>query len=99
MRSIRKCNNNSVVKYIKNFGKVIRICISNGWLDKNPFVNYKAKVKEVERTFLIEEEIQTIASKEFKTEGLNQVRYIFLFSCFTGLAYIDVKSSQSQVSM
>jgi site-specific recombinase XerD len=91
LRSIRKCNNNSAVKYIKNFGKVIRICISNGWLDKNPFVNYKAKVKEVERAFLVEEEIQTIASKEFKTERLNQVRDIFLFSCFTGLAYIDVK--------
>jgi site-specific recombinase XerD len=48
-------------------------------------------VKEVERTFLVEEEIQTIASKEFATERLNQVRDIFLFSCFTGLAYIDVK--------
>lgn len=37
LRSVRKCQNNSTVKYIKNFGKIIRICIANGWLDKNPF--------------------------------------------------------------
>jgi site-specific recombinase XerD len=91
LRSVRKCNNNSAVKYIKNFGKIIRICIASGWVDKDPFVNYKAKVKEVERAFLVEEEIQAIAAKEFKTERLNQVRDIFLFSCYTGLAYIDVK--------
>jgi site-specific recombinase XerD len=91
LRSVRKCNNNSAVKYIKNFGKIIRLCIANGWLDRNPFVNYKAKVKEVERVFLVEEELQTLASKVFATERLNQVRDIFLFSCFTGLAYIDVK--------
>jgi site-specific recombinase XerD len=91
LRSVRKCNNNTAVKYIKNFGKIIRICIANGWLDKSPFVKYKSKVKEVERTFLVEEEIQTIASNEFATERLNQVKDIFLFSCFTGLAYIDVK--------
>lgn len=91
LRSIRKCNNNTAVKYIKNFGKIIRICIANGWLDKSPFVNYKSKVNEVERTFLVEEEIQALASKQFVTERLNQVKDIFLFSCYTGLAYIDVK--------
>lgn len=91
LRSVRKCNNNTAVKYIKNFGKIIRICIANGWLDKSPFANYKSKVKEVERTFLVEEEIQALVSKEFATERLNQVKDIFLFSCFTGLAYIDVK--------
>jgi site-specific recombinase XerD len=91
LRSVRKCNNNTAVKYIKNFGKIIRICIANGWLDKSPFVNYKSKVKEVERAFLVKEEIQAIVSKEFATERLNQVKDIFLFSCFTGLAYIDVK--------
>jgi site-specific recombinase XerD len=91
LRSVRKCNNNTAVKYIKNFGKIIRICIANGWLDKSPFVNYKSKVKEVERAFLVEEEIQRLTDKEFATERLNQVKDIFLFSCFTGLAYIDVK--------
>ncbi|MEC4048580.1 phage integrase SAM-like domain and Arm DNA-binding domain-containing protein, partial [Flavobacterium sp. SUN046] len=52
LRSVRKCANNTAVKYIKNFSKIIKICIANDWLDKNPFVNYKSKVKEVERVYL-----------------------------------------------
>ncbi|MFY7965302.1 MAG: site-specific integrase, partial [Chitinophagaceae bacterium] len=89
LRTIRKCNNNTAVKYVKNFGKIIRLCISNGWLDKNPFVNYKAKIKEVARVFLNQVEINTLMNKDFKNERLSQVRDIFLFSCFTGLAYVD----------
>lgn len=91
LRSVRKCANNTAVKYIKNFKKIIRICMANGWLDKDPFANYKSKVKEVIRQYLTEEEIQTIIDKEFISERLELVRDIFIFSCFTGLAYIDVK--------
>ncbi|MEI6556156.1 MAG: site-specific integrase [Paludibacter sp.] len=88
-----KCNccQNTTVKYIKNFGKIIRICIANGWLDRNPFINYKSRMVEVERAFLSQDEIETMFNKEFATERLNQVKDIFLFSCFTGLAYADVK--------
>ena len=92
LRSVRKCANNTAVKYIKNFSKIIKICIANDWLDKNPFVNYKSKVKEVERVYLSEEELQTIIEKEFVSERLTLVRDLFVFSCFTGLAYIDVKN-------
>ncbi len=91
LRSVRKCANNTAVKYIKNFKKIVKLCISNGWLDKDPFVNYKSKIREVEREFLSQEEIQTIYEKIFVTERLNQVKDIFVFACFTGLAYIDVK--------
>jgi site-specific recombinase XerD len=92
LRSVRNCANNTAVKYIKNFNKIIKLCLANDWLDKNPFANYKSKVKEVERVYLSEEEIQNIINKDFKTERLSLVRDIFLFSCFTGLAYIDVKN-------
>jgi site-specific recombinase XerD len=99
LRSIRNCNNNTAVKYIKNFNKIIKLCLANDWLDKNPFANYKSKVKEVERVYLTEDEIQSIIEKDFKTERLSLVRDIFLFSCFTGLAYIDVKNlTKSHIS-
>lgn len=91
LRSVRKCTNNTAVKYIKNFGKIIRICIANGWLDKNPFVNFKSKVKEVERAFPVQEEIQAIADKEFSMGSLTQVKAIIQLNCFTGWGYIDVK--------
>lgn len=94
LRSVRKCANNTAVKYIKNFKKIVKICLANGWLEKDPFANYKAKIRDVERAFLTEEEINTIYEKKFITERLTQVRDIFIFSCFTGLAYIDVKQLQ-----
>ena len=100
LRSVRNCANNTAVKYIKNFNKIIKLCLANDWLDKNPFANYKSKVKEVERVYLSEEEIQNIINKDFKTERLSLVRDIFLFSCFTGLAYIDVKNlTKSHISI
>jgi site-specific recombinase XerD len=99
LRSVRNCANNTAVKYIKNFNKIIKICLANHWIEKNPFANYKSKVKEVERVYLTEDEIQSIMEKEFKTERLSLVRDIFLFSCFTGLAYIDVKNlTKSHIS-
>jgi site-specific recombinase XerD len=91
LRSVRKCANNTAVKYIKNFKKIIRLCMANGWLSKDPFLRYKAKLKVVERPYLTKEEIQTIYEKEFASDRLIQVRDIFLFSCYTGLAYVDVK--------
>jgi site-specific recombinase XerD len=99
LRSVRNCSNNTAVKYLKNLNKIIKLCLDNDWLDKNPFANYKSKVKEVDRVYLTEAEIQSIIEKDFKTERLSLVRDIFLFSCFTGLAYIDVKNlTKSHIS-
>ena len=91
LKSVCNCCQNTTSKYIKNFGKIIRICLANGWLQKNPFINYKSKMVEVERAFLCMEEIETMLNKVFVSDRLNQVKDIFLFSCFTGLAYADVK--------
>jgi site-specific recombinase XerD len=100
LRSERKCNNNSTVKYLKNFKKIILICIANGWLDKDPFVRYKPKVKEVKRDFLSSSELEIVASKRMVSDRVSQVRDIFLFSCYTGLAYADVKKlKRSEIVM
>jgi site-specific recombinase XerD len=100
LRTVRNCANNTAVKYIKNFNKIIKICLANHWIEKNPFSNYKSKVKEVERVYLNENEIQEIINKDFGTDRLSLVRDIFLFSCFTGLAYIDVKNlTKSHISI
>lgn len=95
LRSVKNCANNTAVKYLKNFNKIIKQCLANDWIDKNPFANYISKVKEVERVYLSEKEIQNIMRKDFKNERLSVVRDIFIFSCFTGLAYIDVKNLTS----
>jgi site-specific recombinase XerD len=74
--------------------------LANNWIERNPFSNYKAKVREVERVYLSQEEIENIINKDIKTDRLSLVRDIFLFSCFTGLAYIDVKNlTKSHISL
>lgn len=90
IRNIKNCNNNSTIKYIRNFGKIIKQCYVNDWIDKDPFLKYKGKVREVERVYLSQEEIESLLNKEFKIKRLDLVRDMFLFSCFTGLAYVDV---------
>ena len=91
LRTVRNCNNNTTVKYIKNFKKIILICLASGYITSNPFLSYKSKLKPVNRTALTNEELDTLTSKNFKIDRLNLVRDIFVFCCYTGLAYVDVK--------
>jgi hypothetical protein len=79
LRSVRKCANNSAVKYIKNFKKIVKQCLANAWLSQDPFANYKSKVKEVERVFLTETELQQITNKKFVTDRLTLVRDLWSF--------------------
>jgi integrase len=91
LKSSLKNNHNTAIKYLANFRKIVGICIKNNWLSKDPFFGYKMSKKEVIRDFLTEDELQRLTSKDFGNERLNQVRDILVFSCFTGLAYIDAK--------
>lgn len=91
LRSIKKCCNNTAVKYVRNFRKIIKICLDNDWLEKKPCSRYEGKMKEVERDFLTEDELEKIYKKRFSSERLQLVKDIFIFSCYTGLAYVDVK--------
>ena len=90
LRNTKKCNNNSTIKYIRNFGKIIKQAYVNGWIEKDPFLNYKGKVKQTDRNYLTQSELQDIINKEIRIQRLDLVRDMFIFSCFTGLAYIDV---------
>lgn len=91
LKTVRGCAHNTTMKYLANFKKVIHICLKNGWLERDPFLGFKMTKKEVVREFLSKEELENMAAKELNVERLAQVRDIFLFSCFTGLAYADVQ--------
>ncbi|MDP3314174.1 site-specific integrase [Lutibacter sp.] len=91
LKTVRNCSHNTAIKYITNFKKIIRIAYANDWISKDPFFNWKARLKIVDREFLSEEEIQKMVKKQLHTLRLDQVKDIFIFCCFTGLAYADVK--------
>lgn len=71
--------------------KIVNHCLANKWLSVNPFVNYKSTAKVKERTFLTQQELDAITVKKIPVECLQQVRDIFVFCCYTGLSYADVK--------
>jgi integrase len=75
---------------------VIRVSLVNGWIEKDPFANYKIKVRETNRGFLTEHELSAIRNKVFLSERLTQIRDVFVFCCFTGLSYSDVKALTRQ---
>ncbi|MNK80969.1 Tyrosine recombinase XerD [compost metagenome] len=87
----RSCANNYTVKMIKNLGKIINICCENGTAESNPITFYKGRTKTVDRNFLSQDEIQIILQKRFASARLDIIRDVFLFCCFTGLAYADVQ--------
>jgi len=70
--------------------KIVNYCLKTGWLQRDPFFGFKMAKREVVREFLSEDEVQTLTTKRFTIDRLSQVRDIFLFSCYTGLAFIDV---------
>lgn len=69
---------------------VIKFAISNGKLQKDPFADVRINKGEKEVEFLTESEISVIRMKKMHTERLEKVRDLFLFQCFTGLAYVDL---------
>ncbi|MGF7042624.1 site-specific integrase [Mucilaginibacter lappiensis] len=91
LKTVRKCNHNTTVKYLANFKKIVLICVKNKWLPGDPFANFKLTKKPVFRDPLTEWELETIIRNDFENERLNNVKDIFLFACYTGLAYADVK--------
>ncbi len=79
------------MKYIKRLKKVVNFAIANEWLSRDPFMRFSCTYKEVKKEFLSIEELAVIEQKEFTIKRLEQVRDIFIFCCYTGLAYADVE--------
>jgi len=91
LKSVRKCQHNSAMKYLTYFKKIVLLCVKYGWLKGDPFAGYNLNRKEVEKPYLTDDELGRIISKDFRSGRLGNVRDIFVFCCYTGLAYVDAK--------
>lgn len=86
----RPCGHNTILKHIERLRKMIGVALRNEWMDKDPFIKFQARFIKKERHFLSLEDLKAIESKEFAVERLGYVRDLFVFSCYTGLAYNEV---------
>jgi site-specific recombinase XerD len=85
------CNYNTATKFLQNLKRITTLAMRHGWLAKDPFAGITLSLKEVDRPYLTEAELKKLMEFQSPFERLNKVRDLFVFSCFTGLAYIDVK--------
>ncbi|ETK03456.1 tyrosine recombinase, partial [Tannerella sp. oral taxon BU063 isolate Cell 5] len=90
MSTVAGCAYNTSVKKVKTLKTITIYAQKRGFLLHDPFVNHHFHMEPVDRGFLTDEEILRVANKDLGIQRLELVRDIFIFSCFTGLAYIDV---------
>lgn len=94
LKDFDPCENNGTMKHLERLKKIITWAVKNEWVDKNPFINYKLKFKRKEREFLTEQELSAIESKILVNQALQRTRDLFVFSCYTGLAFVDLMNLQ-----
>lgn len=89
-----KNGHNYHMKMIQRFRTVFNVARNNGWVQTDPFASFKMSMEQTHRQCLTIEELTTLMQKELVSERLASIRDIFVFSCYTGLSYIDVKELQ-----
>lgn len=87
---------NSAMKMMQIFKKIYKVAVDNRWTAVNAFVGKRISFKDVEMPYLTNEEINTLIGHDFKSNRLAFVRDLFVFCCYTGLAYIDLKTLQKK---
>lgn len=83
---------NSSTKHLKLLKKILNLAVSNSYIPFNPFAAYKVERESVEIDFLTEEELRKVINFDTPLPRLEKARDMFLFGCFTGLSYIDIKT-------
>lgn len=93
LRVSKSCANNAAVRYLRCVKNTIQYALAHKWITEDPFVGKKYQRTYAERQFLTEPEIMAMLAIDFSdTPRLELVRDTFVFCCFTGLAFCDIKS-------
>lgn len=92
LKSEHGIGHNTAIKYVQFLKKIIHMSVAHGWIVQNPFANFKCSLVSVDRGYLSLAELNKLQQKHFTIARLEDVKNIFLFCCYTGLAYVDVKA-------
>jgi integrase len=84
------CKGNGVGKHMERFCKMVRLGKKLEWVKVYPFDNYSPKFAKVNIIKLRQDELKAIEDMQLANPSLAIVQDLFLFSCYTGLAYCDV---------
>ncbi len=89
LKTVRHISNNTTLKYISNLKKIILRAIARDIIPSDPFKLFKGRKTKTNKKPLTKQDLEKIENYEFATPRLAEVRDIFIFQCYTGLAYID----------
>ena len=81
---------NTVMKHIQRLRKIITLAYHLEWLQKDPFIRWKPTFEKTERQFLSANELSNLETYHYPVQRLERVRDLFIFSCYTGISYIDI---------
>jgi integrase len=84
-------SNNGVMKHMERFKKLVNLAVKLEWIPKNPFNQFQLKFDKFDRQFLTERELELIENTHYTNALLERVKDCFMFSCYTGLSYVDVR--------
>ena len=88
----RPLTNNGVMKHLERLKKLLNLAQKLEWILRDPFSKFSLKFIKTERPYLTQNEVDTILNFIFENNSLSKTRDIFIFACYTGLSYIDVKN-------
>ncbi|WP_234567505.1 tyrosine-type recombinase/integrase [Rhodohalobacter sp. 614A] len=88
----RKMAHNTAVTYVEMLGKIFRLAIQKNLIRFNPSDFYSHSKKENSIDYLSKEELEAIRRTDPSDEILQLVKDIFLFSCYTGLSFEEIKA-------
>jgi len=86
-----KCEGNGLAKHIQRFKRILNWAADDiEWIAFNPCAKYKCPIKRHKRKKLSFQEVVALEKHVFTHPNLAYVKDLFLFSCYTGLAFADV---------
>ncbi|WP_372746965.1 site-specific integrase [Lutibacter sp.] len=89
-RNKKRIGNNTIIKHIQRLRKMVTMAFHMEWIERDPFVKYKPSFIKKEREFLSKEELESIENYSTDIERLDLVKDLFIFSSYTGIAYVDI---------
>ena len=93
LRDNKNTANNTMVRYLRYLKNVLQYALAHQWIDNDPFIGKHFKRTAANKTFLTEPEIKALRDLDLHAfPRLERVRDIFVFCCFTGLAFTDIQS-------
>ena len=96
LRTDKHLCENSLSVYMLPLRTMVFRAIDNGWLTRDPFHDYKVPKVETTRGFLTKEEIHLLMNAELKRKPMQLIRDLYLFCCFTGLSFADLKNLKEE---